>query len=145
MLICKESNVLFLSHDESIDPSKHLNESKLHLNSNGIKVLAQNFARFLITEQQKTNLNTSISLDLDSKSYSCETLNKRSTKSVQTVDPKEIPKDLRLIIVNRLICAQLNINSLKNNFLMQIQKQFLNVEPAEATVSDFSEIYISNT
>ena len=145
MLICKESNVLFLSHDESIDPSKHLNESKLHLNSNGKKVLAQNFARFLITEQQKTNLNTSISLDLDSKSYSCETLNKRSTKSVQTVDPKEIPKDLRLIIVNRLICAQLNINSLKNNFLMQIQKQFLNVEPAEATVSDFSEIYISNT
>ena len=145
MLICKESNVLFLSHDESIDPSKHLNESKLHLNSNGIKVLAQNFARFLITEQQKTNLNTSISLDLDSKSYSCETLNKRSTKSVQTVDPQEIPKDLRLIIVNRLICAQLNINSLKNNFLMQIQKQFLNVEPAEATVSDFSEIYISNT
>ena len=36
VLMCKESNISFLSHDESIDPSKHLNKSKLHLNSNGI-------------------------------------------------------------------------------------------------------------
>ena len=36
VLMCKERNISFLSHDESIDPSKHLNKSKLHLNSNGI-------------------------------------------------------------------------------------------------------------
>ena len=36
VLMCKERNISFVSHDESIDPSKHLNESKLHLNSNGI-------------------------------------------------------------------------------------------------------------
>ena len=48
VLMCKEKNISFLSHDESIDPSKHLNESKLHLNSNGIKVFAENFSRFLV-------------------------------------------------------------------------------------------------
>ena len=36
VLMCKERNISFLSHDESIDPSKHLNKSKVHLNSNGI-------------------------------------------------------------------------------------------------------------
>ena len=48
LLMCKERNISFLSHDESIDPSKHLNKSKLHLNSNGIKVFAENFSRFLV-------------------------------------------------------------------------------------------------
>ena len=48
VLMCKERNISFLSHDESIDPSKHLNESKLHLNSSGIKIFAENFSRFLV-------------------------------------------------------------------------------------------------
>ena len=48
VLMCKERNISFLSHDENIDPSKHLNESKLHLNSNGIKIFAENFSRFLV-------------------------------------------------------------------------------------------------
>ena len=46
--MCKEKNISFLSHDESIDPSKHLNKIKLHLNSNGIKVFAENFSLFLV-------------------------------------------------------------------------------------------------
>ena len=38
VLMCQERNISFLSHNETIDPSKHLNESKLHLNnSDGIK------------------------------------------------------------------------------------------------------------
>ena len=53
---------------------------------------------------------------MDKKSHSCETPNKGSTESVQTGDPKEILKNLRLKKVNRLICAQLNINSLRNKF-----------------------------
>ena len=53
---------------------------------------------------------------LDKKSYSCETLNKGSTESAQTDNPKEILKNLRLKNVNRLICAQLNINSIRNKF-----------------------------
>ena len=53
---------------------------------------------------------------MDKKSHSCETPDKGSTKSAQTGDPKEILKNLRLKNVNRLICAQLNINSLRNKF-----------------------------
>ena len=71
VLMCKERNISFLSHAESIDPSKHLNESKLHLNSNSIKIFAKNFSRFLVKlnsrRQWETDLNTSISLDLDKK------------------------------------------------------------------------------
>ena len=48
VLMCKERNISFLSHDESIYPSKHLNESKLHLNSSDIKIFAENFSRFLV-------------------------------------------------------------------------------------------------
>ena len=48
VLMCKQSNISFFSYDESIDPSKHLNESKLHLNSNGMKIFAENFSRFLV-------------------------------------------------------------------------------------------------
>ena len=48
VLMCEERDISFLSHDESIDPSEHLNESKLHFNSNGIKIFAENFSRFLV-------------------------------------------------------------------------------------------------
>ena len=48
VLMCKERNISFLSHDESIDPSKYLNEGKLHLNSSGIKTFAEKFSRFLV-------------------------------------------------------------------------------------------------
>ena len=48
VLMFKERNVSFLSLGESIDPGKHLNKSKLHLNSNGVKISAENFSRFLV-------------------------------------------------------------------------------------------------
>ena len=47
VLMCAERNIPFISHRESIDSSKHLNESKLHLNFNGVKVFAENFSAFL--------------------------------------------------------------------------------------------------
>ena len=53
---------------------------------------------------------------MDKKGHGCETPNKGSTDSAQTDDPKEVLKNLRLKNVNRLICAQLNINSIKNKF-----------------------------
>ena len=46
----------------------------------------------------------------------CKTPNKASTECCQTGDPEEILKNLRLKNVNRLICAQLNINSIRNKF-----------------------------
>ena len=53
---------------------------------------------------------------MDKKSHSCGTPKKGSTGSAQTGDPKKILKNLRLKNVNRLICAQLNINALRNKF-----------------------------
>ena len=47
VLMCSERNVPFISHNENIDSSKHLNESKLHFNFNGLKVFAENFSAFL--------------------------------------------------------------------------------------------------
>ena len=47
VLMCAERNIPFISHRESIDSSKHLNESKLHLNFNGVKVFVENFSAFL--------------------------------------------------------------------------------------------------
>ena len=67
-------------------------------------------------------MNTSISLDLDKKSHSCETPNKESTESAQTDDPKEILKNLRLKNVNRLIYARLNVDSIRNKFDSLVNK-----------------------
>ena len=48
VLMYKERNIPFLSNDESIDPSKHLNESKLNLKSKSIKIFAEDYSRFLV-------------------------------------------------------------------------------------------------
>ena len=45
--ICRERDIPFISHTESIDPSKHLNESKFHLNFNDVKIFAENLSTFL--------------------------------------------------------------------------------------------------
>ena len=47
LLMCKERKIPFIAHSENIDSSKHLNESKLHFNHNGINVFAENFSVFL--------------------------------------------------------------------------------------------------
>ena len=46
LLMCKEQKIPFVAHSEKI---KHLHESKLQLNHNGIKVFAENFSVFLKT------------------------------------------------------------------------------------------------
>ena len=46
-LMCKQRSLPYISHYETIDPNKHLNESNLHLNSYGIGVFAENFSHFL--------------------------------------------------------------------------------------------------
>ena len=45
--MCKERNIPFISRSGNIDSSKHLNESKLYLNHNGIKVFTENFSVIL--------------------------------------------------------------------------------------------------
>ena len=46
LLMCKKQKIPFIAHSENIDSSKHFNESKLHLNHNGIKVFAEHFQYF---------------------------------------------------------------------------------------------------
>ena len=47
VLMYSERNIPFISHSESIDSSKHLNESKLDFNFNGLEVFAENVSAFL--------------------------------------------------------------------------------------------------
>ena len=44
LLMCKERKIPFIAHSENTDSSKHLAESKLHLNHNGIKVFCRKFS-----------------------------------------------------------------------------------------------------
>ena len=46
--MCQEINIPILSHVKNSDPSKHLNESKLHLNHHAIKDFTGNFYKFLV-------------------------------------------------------------------------------------------------
>ena len=43
LLMFKERKILFIADSENIDESKHLSETKLHLNCNSIKVFAEIF------------------------------------------------------------------------------------------------------
>ena len=61
-------------------------------------------------------MNRSASLDLNKKSHNSEIPNTEATKSAKTDDRKEILKNLRLKNGNRLLCAQLNKNSIRNKF-----------------------------
>ena len=47
VLMCQERNIPFLSYSAIIDPSKCLNESKLHFNRQGMKDFAENISGFL--------------------------------------------------------------------------------------------------
>ena len=43
---CNERNIPFIDH-ENIDPSHHLNRSKLHLNKKGTKLISKTFTRYI--------------------------------------------------------------------------------------------------
>ena len=113
VLICAERNILFISHSESIDSSKYLNKSKLHLN------FAKNFSSFLTKfdwqQQQKIDLPTSVHLNSERESHAKETLESNVSYNNLT-SPEEQLHNLRLKSPSRLICSHLNINSLRNKF-----------------------------
>ena len=46
-LVGKQRGLPHISHCETIDLNKHLNESNLHLNSYGIRVFAETFSNLL--------------------------------------------------------------------------------------------------
>ena len=46
-LVGKQRGLPYISHCETIDLNKHLNESNLHVNSYGIRVFAETFSNLL--------------------------------------------------------------------------------------------------
>ena len=76
--MCADRYILFISHSESIDSSKHLNESKLHLNFNGVKVFAEIFSAFLTKfdshQHQKIDLPSSVHLNSERENHARKTL-----------------------------------------------------------------------
>ena len=98
----KQRGLPYISHCETIDPDKHLNESNLHLNSYGIRVFAENG----VSSTRILNINR------ERKSMSAENVDVADTPEPANT----ILKNLRLANVNRLICAQLKINSVRNKF-----------------------------
>ena len=101
-LMPKQRGLPYISHCETIDPDKHLNESNLHLNSYGIRVFAENG----VSSTRILNINR------EGKSMSAENVDVADTPEPANT----ILKNLRLANVNRLICAQLKINSVRNKF-----------------------------
>ena len=45
--MCKERNINFVNHKDDIEPERHLNESKLHLNRYGTIVFANKFSNYI--------------------------------------------------------------------------------------------------
>ena len=45
--LCKNENFSLIDHSRSIDPGKHLNNSKLHLNIRGSNKLRDNFVKYV--------------------------------------------------------------------------------------------------
>ena len=119
VLTCTERNIPFISHSESIDSSKHLNESKLHSNFNGINVSAESFSVFLTKfdwhQHLKIHLPTSVQLNSERENHAKETLESILSNNDLT-SPEDQLHNLRLKNPNRLIFAHLNINSLRNKF-----------------------------
>ena len=37
--MCEKRDITFISHSENIDMNKHINETNLHLNYNGFKIV----------------------------------------------------------------------------------------------------------
>ena len=78
VLMFAEKNIPLILHSESTDSSKHSNKSKLHLNFNGVKVLAETFSAFLTKfnwhQHQKIDLATSVHLNSERESHAKKTL-----------------------------------------------------------------------
>ena len=92
--------------------SKYLNESKLYLNNHCLKNFAEIFSRHLVKlkwhQKGKNNLTTPISLDSDNECQDRDTPGKFAKKMEYS---SKLLKNVRLMKVNRLTLAQLNINS----------------------------------
>ena len=137
--MCKERGLPYIIHCETIDPNKHLNENNLHLNFYGIKVFAENYLNFLLksnwhqlkvnSENKESNRKKPVLRISDmhgAGNSSTGTFNincECESMSAENIDVTDSPDSANTILktlflgnVNRLICAQWNINSTRNKF-----------------------------
>ena len=110
--LCKANNVGIISH-RNINPKRHLNRSRLHLNDAGVSLFVRNFRDFLnnfdkILLQNKHNLTAYSSLSFNVNiSYTPMANNDILEIQQQRVD------NAKSIIVNHL-----NISSIRNKFIL---------------------------
>ena len=113
------------------------------MNFNGIKAFAENFSAFLTKfhrhQQQKIDLPTSVHLSSERESHAKETRESNLSNNDLT-SPEEELHDLRLQKSGGLVCAHLNINSLRNKFnlLANIVKDKINILMISETKLDSS-------
>ena len=113
------------------------------MNFNGIKAFAENFSAFLTKfhrhQQQKIDLPTSVLLSSERESHAKETLESNLSNN-DLNSPEEELHDLRLQKSRGLVCAHLNINSLRNKFdlLANIVKDKIDILMISETKLDSS-------
>ena len=102
--ICAEKDIAIITHS-NINPKRHLNKSRLHLNDAGISVLVRNFKAFL------TNL--------DWQKYEDSVSGNSPFVIGDSVSSNDIirMKKQRLDNANNTIIGHLNINSFRNKFV----------------------------
>ena len=106
---CHERNVYLIDHSKKIKPN-HLNKGKLHLNKNGSNILSRTFVNKIsrVFNRQVADNNSSINIER------CNTGVLHDINKVS--DCNNTLKFFRKDNLNKLIFANLNINSIRNQF-----------------------------
>ena len=141
--MCQQRNIKIINHTVTIDPSKHLNESLFHLNRYRAIEFVNNFKKSLCNldwrdvgnseglDHYEANIpdsardmfhcdhNEVLSENEDEVSILCSEYyyNDINIKNdLVDIEPVKVLNNIRQNHFNRLVIAQLNINSLRNKF-----------------------------
>ena len=108
--LCKEQSLHHVQHSNSIN-TRHLNGSKLHLDTRGTKILFTSFVKaisnILLSQSITHSLHDSNCVHMIDE-YKVEPMNMNGIESLKAI--------LRKRNLNRIVVAHLNINSLRNKF-----------------------------
>ena len=109
--ICAEKDIVIITHS-NINPKRHLNKIRLHLNDVGISVLVRNFEAFL-------KIKISVLTNLDWQKYEGSVSGNSLFVIVDSVssDGNIKMKKHRLDNANNTIIGHININSFRNKFI----------------------------
>ena len=108
----------YIDHFKNLNPKRHLSNSKLHLNKKGSRKLNNIFVSYLSdlfkwNNDISTNVNVSVNGNDESVSYENE---ERVSSSISSNTNSEFWGDKlnALRLSNRIIVAQINVNSIRN-------------------------------